>query len=271
MAQRQVDAPPRDTTHTGPNRRGVVVSAAVGIVAGAAVIAAVLFLDPLIVGGILLVVAGLYVVRRQFFNWTTMLFVLTGVILFVPIRRFALPIPVGFALEPYRVLIAGLLVALLIWGVRTGGRGFQPVVWGWPIAIFLWCAFASLMINAVTLTQSGLITAGFANIIQLAFLLSVVVLARQMMSTEKVTMILLNVIVFAGAFIGFFAFVERVTRQNIFLMLHNFLPLTLLRDDAESLRAGGARAYASSQHPIALAVLFCMIIPLAIYLMKFSP
>jgi polysaccharide biosynthesis protein PslJ len=54
-------------------------------------------------------------------------------------------------------------------------------------------------------------------------------------------------------------------------MLGNFLPLTILRDDAESLRAGGNRAYASSQHPIALAVLFCLIIPLAIYLMKFSP
>jgi O-antigen ligase len=77
--------------------------------------------------------------------------------------------------------------------------------------------------------------------------------------------------VFAGAFVGFFAFVERLTRRNIFLMLGEFLPLTILRDDAESLRAGGSRAYASSQHPIALAVLFCLIIPIAIYLMKFSP
>ena len=42
--------------------------------------------------------------------------------------------------------------------------------------------------------------------------------------------------------------------------------MAILRDDAESLRAGGNRAYASSQHPIALAVLFCMIIPIAIYL-----
>jgi hypothetical protein len=48
------------------------------------------------------------------------------------------------------------------------------------------------------------------------------------------------------------------------------LPLTLLREESESLRAGGARAYASSQHPIALAVLFCILIPVAIYLAKYA-
>ncbi|HBS75189.1 MAG TPA: hypothetical protein DEB55_12495 [Microbacterium sp.] len=255
------------TPKRGTRPWDVVLAVAVGAV----VIVAVLFLDPLIIGGVLLVVAGLFVVRRGFFNWTTMLFVLTAVVLFVPIRRYALPIQVGFALEPYRVLIAGLLIALAVSIFRRGASSLKPVVWGWPIAIFLWAMFASLMVNAVTLTETELISGGFANIFQLAFLLSVIVLTRQMLSTELVTMILLNVIVFAGAFVGFFAFVERLTRQNIFLMLHQFLPLTILRDDAESLRAGGGRAYASSQHPIALAVLFCMIIPLAIYLMRFSP
>ena len=44
-----------------------------------------------------------------------------------------------------------------------------------------------------------------------------------------------------------------------------------MREAEEAVRSGGARSYASAQHPIALAVLFCMIIPLAIYLMRFSP
>jgi hypothetical protein len=251
--------------------RGLALVIAIAVVVTAAVVLAVLFLDPLIVGGVLLVVCGLYVFRRQVFNWTSMLFVLTAVILFIPIRRYALPIPVGFALEPYRVTIALLLVALAVTLLVRGSGFWKPIVWGWPIAIFLWTAFASLMVNAVALTESGLIGAGFSNIFQLAFLISTIVLVRQMLSTERITMILLNVIVFGGAVVGFFAFVERLTRRNIFLELNTFLPLTILRDDAESLRAGGARAFASAQHPIALAVLFCMIIPLAIYLMKFSP
>lgn len=255
----------------GARRSWTVIDVLLGLLVGAIAIAAVVFGEPVVIGGVLLVVCGLAVFRRQFFNWTTMLFLLAGVILFIPIRRYALPIEVGFALEPYRVLISGLIVAMGVALLARRGKGFAPNLWGWPVAIFLWTMFASLMINSVVLTESGAILGGFANIFQLGFLLSVIFLTRQMLSTETVTMVLLNVIVFGGAVIGFFAFVERVTRQNIFLMLGNFLPLTILRDDAESLRAGGNRAYASSQHPIALAVLFCMIIPIAIYLIKYSP
>lgn len=247
------------------------VDLVIAVVAGAVVLLAVLFLDPLIVGGVLLVAAGLFVFRRQVFDWTTMLFVLTAVILFVPIRRYALPIPVGFALEPYRVVIAALLIALAIRMVRRGVSSWKPVVWGWPLAIFLFAMYFSLMANAVAATESELILAGFANIVQLAFLLSVVVLVRQLLTTDQITMVLLNVLVFGGAVIGLLAFVERVTRRNVFLLLQNVLPLILLRDDAESLRAGGNRAYASSQHPIALSVLFCLIIPLAVYLIRHSP
>ncbi|QAY74685.1 O-antigen ligase family protein [Agromyces protaetiae] len=231
----------------------------------------VVFLDPLVFGGVLIAVAGLYVFHRVVLSWTAMLFVLVGVVLFIPIRRYALPIPVGFALEPYRVVIAGLLVALILAFFLRDTRERKPVVWGWPIAIFLWTMLASLLFNVTPLVESGLFGPGFGNLFQLSFLLSVVFVTRQLLSTERITMIVLNVIVLGGAFIGFFAFLERFTRENIFLLLGNFLPLQLLRDDAESLRAGGNRAFGSAQHPIALAVLFCMIIPLAVYLMKYSP
>ena len=59
-------------------------------------------------------------------------------------------------------------------------------------------------------------------------------------------------------------------RTNVFLMLGNFLPLTLLREERRVARAGVARAYGSAQHPIALAVMLCMLIPLAIYLAKYA-
>ncbi|KAA9132913.1 O-antigen ligase family protein [Microbacterium caowuchunii] len=262
--------PSRPHAPTTPARTARV-DALIAVGVGVVVLAAVLFADPLLVGGALLGAGGVFLFRRQLFDWTTMLFVLTLVVMLVPIRRYALPIPVGFALEPYRVLILGLLIALAVRLIRRGASTMRPVLWGWPIAIFLWTMFFSIMVNAVSLTESGLIEGAFSNIIQLTFLLSVVVLVRQMLTTERITLLLLNAIVFAGAFVGLFAFVERATRRNVFLMLQHFLPLTVLRDDAESLRAGGNRAYASSQHPIALSVLFCLIIPLAIYLIRHSP
>lgn len=243
----------------------------IALVVGAVAILAVAFLPPLIAGGVLLVGSALFLLRRWVFNWTTMLFLFAAVILFIPIRRYALPVSIGFELEPYRVAIVVLLIAIAIAAANQRKFPWQPVLWGWPIAIFLWCCLASMMFNAVALTESGLITAGFSNLFQLTFLLSTVVIFRQLLRSERVVIVFLNFLVYAGAVIGFFAFVERVTRINVFLQLQNFLPLVLLRDDASSTRAGGNRSYASSQHPIALSVLFCMIIPLAIYLMKYSP
>lgn len=200
---------------------------------------------------------------------TALLFLLVAVVLFVPIRRYALPIDIGPALEPYRVLLV-LLLLLLAYQLGAGRLTWRPVVWGWAIAIFLWAMLASLMANAVAVTENESIGGALSNLVQLAFLLSVVLIVRQMLGSPRQVTALLTFIVIGGAVIGFFAFVERITGFNAFLQLQSFLPLELLRDDAESLRAGGNRSYASSQHPIALSVLFCMIVPIALYLMRFG-
>ena len=243
----------------------------IALAVGALVICAVVFLNPLVVGGIILVASATFLLRRWVFNWTSMMVLLTAVILFIPIRRYALPVKIGVQLEPYRFLIVILLVAIAFAATNRSRFPWQPVVWGWPIAIFLWTMLASLMFNAVTLTESGAIMGGFSNLIQLAFLMSTVVIFRQLLRSERVAMILIHLLVLGGAVVGFFAFVERRTHFNVFLQLQHFLPLVLLRDTALSSRAGGTRSYASSQHPIALSVLFCMVIPLALYLMKYSP
>lgn len=258
------------TTKPAGTVRRLSVDLAIAVALGVVAIAAVVFLDPLVAGGIMLVAASAFLLRRWVFNWTTALFALGAVIMFVPIRRYALPISVGFELEPYRVMIVVLLVAVGVAAANRRRFPWQPVLWGWPIAIFLWCMFASLMFNAVALVESEALFGGLSNLIQLMFLLSTVVIFRQLLREPRVVMAFLSFLVYAGAIVGLFAFIERLTRRNVFLMFHNVLPLVLLRDDAESLRAGGGRAYASSQHPIALSVLFAMLIPLAIYLIRFG-
>ncbi|MCC2034029.1 O-antigen ligase family protein [Microbacterium allomyrinae] len=273
-----VEAPVRDhdpapsgklDATTAPRARWVT-DLAIALGLSAIVIAGVLFLDPLIAGAVLLVAAATWVFRGVIFRWTTALFLLAAIVLFIPIRRYALPIDIGFALEPYRVVIAVLLVAVAI-GLYTKRLTWKPIVWGWPIAIFLWTMLASVMYNAVEATESGFVMGAFSNLFQLAFLLSVVVIVRQLIGSERQVMWLLIFLVAAGAVVGLFAFFERISGFNIFLQLQNFLPLELLRDDAESVRAGGNRSYASSQHPIALSVLFCMLVPIGLYLMRFGP
>jgi hypothetical protein len=246
--------------------RAVVSALILAVVA----LGSVLLMPPLAAGGLLLTVAVLYLARRTAFNWTTMLFVLAAVIMFIPIRRYALPIPLPFALEPYRLLIVVLIVALVVALVIDPAFHWRPVVFGWAFAIFLATQVLSIAVNADTLVEQGRDGGAATAILGFIVLISVFFIARQLLSSEVVVTRLLVFLVWAGVVVAALAVFERYTRTNVFLLLGNVLPLTLLRDDAESLRAGGARAYASSQHPIALAVLFCLLIPIAIYLAKYA-
>lgn len=119
-----------ETVDRAARRRRLRNDILIALGLAAVVLLAVIFLDPMIAGGVLLIAAAAYVFRGIVFRWSSMLLVLAGVVMFVPIRRYALPIDVGFALEPYRVLISVLLVAIVIGcgagsssGSRSSGAG----------------------------------------------------------------------------------------------------------------------------------------------------
>src|SRR6187431_2657368 len=77
-------------------------SAARQVIAGALLttvaLGCVLLLPPLAGGAVLLTVAVLFLARRLIFSWVGGLAILVGVIMFIPVRRYALPIPLPFAL-----------------------------------------------------------------------------------------------------------------------------------------------------------------------------
>ena len=92
--------------------------------------------------------------------WTTMLFLYGAIVMFIPIRRYALPIPLPFALEPYRAIIVFLLIAVAVALMRRKSFRWQPVVWAGPIAIFLWTMLASMMFSSEYLAETELIWTG---------------------------------------------------------------------------------------------------------------
>ena len=240
------------------------------VILSVVVLAAILFLPPELAGGAILTIGALYLFRRFVFNWTTLLLLLLAVIWFIPIRRYAIPIPLPFALEPYRLLILGMIVGVIVALITDPAFRWRPVAFAWPIGLFFGTQLLSIIVNAAGLTEHGLDTSAITGLGQLIVLLSTFLVIRQLLSSERIVMLVLTFTVWAGVIVGFFAIVERVARVNVFLLLNNFLPLVLLRDPGESLRAGGARAYASSQHPIALSVALCMVIPIALYLARFG-
>jgi hypothetical protein len=240
------------------------------IVLAIVALAAVILLPPVGAGGVLLGVSLAYLARRQVFNWTSMLLLLAAVIMFIPVRRYAIPIPLPFALEPYRLLIVALVLAIIVALVIDPRFRWRPVVFGWPFAVFLALQAVAIVVNGPFLVEQGFDYGALTSISQFLVLISVLFIARQLLTSEAIVNVLLVFLVWAGVIVALFAVLERFARVNVFLLLGNVLPLTLLREEGESLRAGGARAYASSQHPIALAVLFCLLIPLAIYLAKYA-
>jgi polysaccharide biosynthesis protein PslJ len=239
------------------------------LLTGAAAITA-LYLPPLIAGAVMIVAAVLYLARRAIFSWPGAMAILVGVVMFVPVRRYALPIPLPFALELYRVVLLALslaiLGALLLWK-----RPWQPVAFGWPIGIFFASLVISIPMNGTALVEASLASTSIGALLNYVILLSAFYITRQLLTSESFVLGLLTGLVWCGAALGALAMFERVTRYNVFAHLHVILPFDVIAEDGEAFRAGGYRSFASSQHPIALSVMFCILIPLAIYLSTYSP
>ncbi|MGB4779621.1 O-antigen ligase family protein [Microbacterium sp.] len=236
----------------------------------ALVLAAVIFLPPLIAGAVLLGISLVVLLRKILFTWPAMMFLLAGTIMFIPARKYSLPIPLPFALEPYRVMIFVVAIALAFALLFDPKRRWRPIAFGWPLGIFLATLLVSFIVNGMPLVNKGLAMTSMSGFFQLGVLLSVLFSVRQLLTSERMVQALLLFLTWSAVIVSFFAIIERVARVNVFLMLGTFLPLMTLREAGEATRAGVMRAYGSAQHPIALAVMLCMFIPIVIYLAKYA-
>lgn len=271
LAPIDAEAPPRAAAGdeaARPRTAGRQVIAAVLIAAIA--LTSVVLLPPLIAGGMMLTVAVLYLARRLVFTWVGGLTILAAVVMFIPVRRYSLPTPLPFALEPYRVVLILLLIAVLGALVLDRTRRWQPVAFGWPIGIFVGTLVVSVIANGTSLVEQSLASTAVGALVNYGILLSSFFIVRQLVTTERIMRGLLTGLVWAGVIVAIFATFERATRINFFWRLSTFLPLDLLTDESAAFRAGGYRSYASAQHPIALSVMLCMLIPIAIYLARFG-
>ncbi|MDQ1084627.1 MULTISPECIES: O-antigen ligase [Microbacterium] len=247
---------------------GRAVLATVILVAIAAV--SVIFLPPVAAGGIMIFVALAVLARRILTSWIGWLGILVAVLMFIPIRRYALPIPLPFQLEAYRLVLLlmflGMVAALLL----DQNRKWKPVGFGWPFGLFFVSMIISIPMNGTELVEEGLASGAIGAIVNWVLLLSVFFIVRQIISTETIAMGLMTALVWCGTVVSVFATLERVTRVNLFWRLDTFLPLVPIAQETEAFRAGGYRSFASSQHPIALSVMFAILIPVAIYLARYG-
>ena len=241
-----------------------------GLILAAVALAAAAYLPAQLVGGMFVLVSIVVVCHRALFSWTGLLVALVCIILFIPVRRLKLPIPLPFALEPYRFIIVLLILAVVISLLVDPRFSWRRTGFGSAFAL-LFCAFGlSIATNVEGLSLGGRLGGSAGAVFNYAMLFSVFFLTRILLTSENKVNLVLRLLTLGGAIIGVAGAVERVLRINVFLSLGSALQLQRMSEGAELLRSGGARAYGSAQHPIALSVLLAMLIPLAVYQAKHS-
>jgi polysaccharide biosynthesis protein PslJ len=219
---------------------------------------------------VIVVLATLVAIARTFsIGWSQLLAGLILIILFVPIRRYALPAGLPFQLELYRVFVVILIVgwgASLLVDSRTHVRktGFEG-----PLAVILGGAIASILANpgAVAASSSEV---NKSLMFFLSFVLVFYLTASAIRRLDEVDH-LAKTLVAGGAIVALFAIIEARTGFNIFNHLSKVMPFLIDQGDVGGFQRVGTaklRVFGSAQHPIALSAALVMLIPLALYLAR---
>jgi hypothetical protein len=252
----------------GGAERGSIVSA--GIVIGALLALALTVpaglpayeVSALVIVGMVATLAYKHVLR-----WPMLLAATILVILFIPIKRYTLPGNLPFELEPYRLLVAIIVVlwlaALLIDPrARLRKHGFEA-----PMILLGLGVVGSVLANGPRIADLGVdaeVTKG------LSFFLSyglVVYLIVSVVRTFETVEFLVKVMVAGGAVVAVFSLIEARTGFNVFNHLSIVMPgldLTEVADSGE--RGGRLRANGSAQGAIPLGAALMLLVPAGVYL-----
>jgi len=251
----------------GNDERGPLVSASI-VVAATALLTLTIWsplpeLDVTIVAGMIIVSA---MAHRALLAWRNLLTLLIVVIMFIPVRRYTLPASLPFALEPYRVLVA-LVVVMWICALLIDPRvRYRKSGLGGPIGLYIAGVFASLVVNGARVSSLSTYVAK-----SLTFFISFLFVFGLIISVARPEMLdwLLKWLVISGAIVGAFAVQEARTGYNVFNHLSHYVPFLRMEQlPDEQGRGERLRAIASAEHAIALSALLVMLIPMAFYLCR---
>jgi hypothetical protein len=205
-----------------------------------------------------------------FNSWRSLITLLFCVIWFIPIKRYEFPVHLPFDLEPYRVLVAFLVVVwigglLIDRRIRVGGRRI-----GLPMIVYFLACLMSISVNYRFIESES----GEVGVLKgLTFFLSFFLVYFLLVSVTRTRQDLdffIKILVAGGAVVAGFAIVEYRSGYNVFDHLSQYFPFLTFEGASTPTRFGKFRTIASAQHPIALAAALTMMIPLAIYLGRSS-
>ena len=200
-------------------------------------------------------------------RWDVLLAGIVLVVLFVPIKRYALPGSLPFDLELYRVVVAlvlgGWLASLLV-DPRVRLRSTALDV---PVLLIVFTALASELANPGRVQDLGSYVV--KSLTFLASFALVFFMVSSLLTTRQKVDTLLKTLVVGAALVAVAALVERQTAYNVFDRLSTVFPFLEFQGTAfVGERSGRLRVVASAQHPIALGAFFATAVPIAAYLIR---
>lgn len=253
----------------GGAQRGPLISTAVLI--GSLIVLAFAVLQEAQIKEVTLVSAVLAlaaIALRSAVPWHFLVAALVVLVLFIPIKRYALPWNVPIDLEPYRLAIG---VLLLIWlssllidpRVRLRPTGLEGPFLAIAAAVLLSDLINPGRVNAVGSYVVKDLTF-FASFVLVVYFVASVVRTREALDT------ILKTLVGGATVLVLFALIERRTHYNVFDHLGEVVPFLHLEYGAEQglFAPGRLRVWASAQHPIALGAAFAILVPYGLYLAK---
>lgn len=220
------------------------------------------------VAPIVCLVVTITVLYKVALSWRALLALVIMVIIFIPIRRYTLPMSLPFELEPFRIVVMVVSMGWLASLLTDRRVVLRPTGFGGPLRLLAFAWLGSIIVNpTLVLTVEGHVIkqlSYFASFIIVLFLIVSVV--RTHADIDR----LLRVLVGSGAIVAFFALIEANLGYNIFHHLSTFMPVlkeVYIPNDTPD-RGGRLRTYGSAQHPIELGAIFVMLVPLAAYLAR---
>jgi hypothetical protein len=237
-----------------------------------------------------LIIAAFATSYRVLLRWHSLVGGIVLLIMFIPIKRYKLVAGLPFDLEPYRIAV-GLVTALWVGALLADARvRLRRSVLDAPLLLILAAVLGSILSNVPQIGQTRFINQSrFFNpdlgvylredlsgevLKKLLFLLSfyfVFYFIVSVIRDERAIHNVLKTLVGGATVVAFFGIVEARTGYNLFDQIQRVVPILTFEGaltEEGIARGGRLRVYASSQHPIALATMFVMTLPLAVYLAR---
>jgi polysaccharide biosynthesis protein PslJ len=205
--------------------------------------------------------------QRTLLAWQTLFGLVLLVILFIPIRRYTVGGGLPFELEPYRLLLAVVLIGWLFAVCADPAVRWRATGLEWPALVVVVGILGSLALNISRVNAvSGVVVKQVTFF--LTFFLIIYFVASVMERGPKLER-MIRLLVAGGTVLAVLSLIEWRTGTNFFNGLHHVIPILNYVDFGDHIARGtGFRALGSAQHPIALGAALVMLIPLTVYLYR---